>query len=92
MLPKDANAAKSAPLLKEDNAEFFVTYGKDPDLQKSMEIASMAMLNKIVVTKHLTRLDAYSLASLTMDCRIAPHHSGDKEVHCMMAKSLWTPP
>jgi len=39
--------------------------------------------------KKIDREDAYVLASFTMDCRIAPYKSGDKEVHCMMAKNLW---
>lgn len=89
MLPKQTNAPKAAALPKTDNAKFFVTYAKDPDIEKAMKIASMAMLNKIVATKKLSRIDAYTLASLAMDCRIGPHLSGDKEIHCMMAKSLW---
>lgn len=92
MLPKQANAPKPAPLPKVENAVFFVTYAKDPDLEKAMKVASMAMINTIVSKKGLTRLDAYSLASITMDCRIGPHKSGDKEVHCMLPKSLWVAP
>jgi acetamidase/formamidase len=79
-------------LPKTDNATSFVTYAKDPDLEKAMRTASMAMLNKIVTIKKLSRVDAYTLASFTMDCRIGPYQSGDKEVHCMMAKSLWVSP
>lgn len=89
ILPKLVDAPKPAPLPKEDNAEFFVTYAKDLDIEKAMSSASMGMINKIVEKKKLTRLDAYSLASLTMDCRIAPHKEGEKAIHCMMAKSLW---
>lgn len=89
MVPKQTSAAKPAALPTTDNAESFVTYAKDPDVENAMKKASMAMLNKIVATKKLSRVDAYVLASLTMDCRIAPYKSGDKEVHCMMAKNLW---
>lgn len=88
MLPKDINAPH-VTLPKTDDAKFFVTYAKDPDVEKAMSIASMAMINKIVETKKLSRVLAYTLASFAMDCRIAPHKTGDKEVHCMMAKSLW---
>lgn len=91
IVPKDGNAPKPAPLPTADNAQYFVTYAKDNDIEKAMGSASMAMINKIVAAKHLTRLDAYSLASLTMDCRIGPHQTGAKEVHCMMAKNLWVP-
>ena len=49
----------------------------------------MAMIEGLVRKRGLTRLDAYSLASVAMDCRIAPHRDGDKEVHCTVPKSLW---
>lgn len=89
MVPKEMNAPKATALLKTDNAKFFVTYAKDPDIEQAMKTASMAMINKIVEEKKLSRVDAYTLASFAMDCRIAPYTSGDKEVHCMMAKNLW---
>jgi acetamidase/formamidase len=89
MLPKQAGAAKPTALPREDNAEVFATYAKDPDLNKAMDGASMAMINGLVQKKGLTRLDSYALASMAMDCRIAPHKDGDKEVHCMVPKSLW---
>jgi acetamidase/formamidase len=90
MIPKNLKAAKPAPLPKQENAKFLVTYGKDADVDKAMQIASMEMINTLEKKKGLPRLDAYSLASIAMDCRIAPHRGGDKEVHCMTPKSLWT--
>jgi len=89
MLPKNSNAPKPKPLLLADDAKFFVTVGKDVDVEKAMKIASMAMINKVSETKKLSRMDVYILASLTMDCRIAPYHSGEKEVHCTMDKGMW---
>lgn len=88
MVPKNVSATRPT-LLKADNDQFFVTYGKDADLEKAMKIASLDMINKVASTKKISREDVYTLASFTMDCRIAPHTSGDKEVHCTMAKSLW---
>jgi acetamidase/formamidase len=88
MVPKNTKKPRQA-LLKEDNAQFFATYGKDADLEKAMKIASLNMINKVASIKKITREDAYTLASFTMDCRIAPHVSGDKAVHCTMAKNLW---
>jgi acetamidase/formamidase len=88
MVPKQVKA-KAFVLPKADNGKFFVTYAKDADIEKAMKTASMAMLKKVSSTKHITMVDAYVLASFTMDCRISPYKSGDKEVHCMMAKSLW---
>jgi len=90
MIPKNMKAAKPAPLPKQENAKFLVSYGKDADVDKAMQIASMEMINTLEKKKGLPRLDAYSLASIAMDCRIAPHRGGDKEVHCMTPKSLWT--
>jgi acetamidase/formamidase len=52
----------------------------------------MAMINVLVERKSLSRLDAYALASMTMDCRIAPPRSPDKQVHCMLPKGLWVRP
>lgn len=89
IIPKDISASKPAELPKEDNAQFLVTYAKDANIEKAMKQASMAMIDKLVAQKKLSRLDAYSLASITMDCRIGPHQTGDKEIHCMIAKSLW---
>jgi len=64
--------AKAPALPKAESAKEFVTTGKDADLNKAMDGASMAMINTLVEKKKLTRLDAYALASMTMDCRIAP--------------------
>jgi acetamidase/formamidase len=89
IIPKDETAPLPAPLPKTDDATRYVTYGKDADLKKAMKIASMAMINKIAKEKKMTRLDVYSLLSIAMDCRMAPHQSGDKEVHCILDKSLW---
>ena len=87
MLSKDGKPP--APLLRAETAEAFVTTGRDPDLNKAMDTASMAMINTLVERKGLTRLDAYALASMAMDCRIAPPRMADKEVDCTVAKSLW---
>lgn len=92
MVPKNSHAAKPAALLKNDNATYFATYAQDNDLQKAMEKASMAMIDKVVTIKKISRVDAYTLASLTMDCRIAPPASlsaTENAIHCTMAKNLW---
>jgi acetamidase/formamidase len=88
MIPKEAGRRANA-LQAEDNAQAFATVGRDQDLNKAMDQASMAMINRLVEKKGLSRLDSYALASMTMDCRIAPHRAGDKEVHCTVPKSLW---
>ena len=90
IIPKNLAAATPIqPLPNKDSATDYVTVAKNPDLMQAMKSASWAMINKIVNDKKLTALDAYSLCSIAMDCRIAPYTTGDKEVHCMLAKNLW---
>jgi acetamidase/formamidase len=88
MVPKNKNATRT-PLLKTDNSNYFVTVGKNQDVETAMKIASMAMINKVSEMKKMKRIDVYMLASFTMDCRIAPYQSGEKEVHCILPKNLW---
>ena len=38
------------------------------------------------------RLDAYGLASVAMDCRIGALSDAEKNVHCVLPKSLWDAP
>ncbi len=87
MVPK--NSQSKPTLLKSDNAQYFVTHGKNADLEAAMKTASLAMIDKVSAEKKLTREDVYTLASFTMDCRIAPYVSGEKEVYCKIAKKLW---
>ncbi len=89
IVPKEINKAEAKELPMADNNKEYVTYARDADIENAMKKASMAMINKVVKEKNLSRLDAYILASFAMDCRIAPYKSGDKEVHCMLPKSLW---
>lgn len=88
IIPKNKNTT-ALSLPSQDTAADYVTVGKNADLMTAMKIASMAMIKKIAALKKMQPVDVYMLASMTMDCRIAPYHSGDKEVHCMMAKNLW---
>jgi acetamidase/formamidase len=55
----------------------------------AMDTASMGMINLLVEKSKLNRLDAYGLASVAMDCRIAPSAGAEKAVHCLVPKSLW---
>jgi acetamidase/formamidase len=89
MVPK--NKATAAPALpRADDAEHLVTYAKSTDLNKAMDDAALAMLDKLSSEKHLSRLDAYALASMAMDCRLGPPTGPEHDVHCLMSKSLWT--
>jgi acetamidase/formamidase len=89
MNPKAANAKASPALPVAETPHELVTHATDADLNKAMDAASMAMINLLQDKKKLTRLDAYALASMTMDCRVLPPKGSDKEVSCMVPKSLW---
>ena len=39
--------------------------------------------------KKIARLDAYGLASVAMDCRVGVVSDTEKNVHCLMPKSIW---
>ena len=66
-----------------------MTVGKDADLNKAMDDASWAMLEVLQNDKKLSRLDAYGLASMVMDCRLAAPADAQKAVHCLVPKSTW---
>jgi acetamidase/formamidase len=54
-----------------------------------MDSASWDMINLLEKDKKLSRLDAYSLASMVMDCRLAAPAGDQKAVHCLVPKSTW---
>ena len=83
--PRNGPALPSA-----ENAQYYVTVVKDADLDKAMDGASMAMINLLQEKRKLSRLDAYGLASIAMDCRLAAPGGGDeKTVHCLLPKSVF---
>ena len=67
----------------------FVTTAADRDLQAAMDAASFAMIETLQEKKGLSDLDAYSLASLTMDCQLGDITAQTMRVHCLVPKSLW---
>ena len=74
---------------KREDREYLVTAGKDADLNKAMDQASWAMIELLQTKKKLSKLDAYSLASMVMDCRVAAPTQEQKEVYCLVPKSIW---
>jgi acetamidase/formamidase len=89
MNPKDTKAPAPAGLPLSETAQYLVTYAASPDFNLAMDSASMAMINLLQEKRGLTRLDAYALASMAMDCRLGPPTSNEKVVHCLVPKSLW---
>ena len=72
-----------------ETAKSWITMGFDQDMNKAMNDASMGMINQLATDKKLTRLDAYGLASVAMDCRVGAISDTEKNVHCIMPKSIW---
>lgn len=68
---------------------YLVTVGTGPDLNKAMDDAAWAMIDLLEQQKKLTRLDAYGLASMVMDCRLAVPAGDINSVHCLVPKSIW---
>jgi acetamidase/formamidase len=84
-----SGARKIEALPEKENKTYLVTVGKDADLNKAMDDASWAMIELLQSDKKLSRLDAYSLASMVMDCRLAAPSGAQKAVHCLLPKSTW---
>jgi acetamidase/formamidase len=80
---------KIEALPEKENKAYLVTVGKDADLNKAMDDAAWAMIELLQSDKKLSRLDAYSLASMVMDCRLAAPTGAQKAVHCLLPKSTW---
>ena len=80
---------KIEALPDKESKAYLVTVGKDADLNKAMDDASWAMVELLQSDKKLSRLDAYSLASMVMDCRLAAPTGAQKAVHCLLPKSTW---
>jgi acetamidase/formamidase len=87
---KNAGApAKVEPLPDREDDTYLVTVGRNADLNKAMDEASWAMIDVLEKGKKLSRLDAYGLASMVMDCRPAAPTAEQKAVHCLVPKSTW---
>jgi acetamidase/formamidase len=86
---KDVAKSLAEPQPKAETAAYLVTYVANADINKAMDAASWAMIGLLEKEKNLSRLDAYSLASMTMDCRVGEMDAAEKSVHCIVPKSLW---
>jgi acetamidase/formamidase len=67
----------------------FITMGFHEDLREATRIAALEMIDFLVNEKHLTRDDAYMLASTAADFSITQLVDGNKGVHVMIAKSIF---
>jgi acetamidase/formamidase len=67
----------------------FITMGLDEDLSAATKMAVREMIDFLVQEKHLTRDDAYMLASVAADLHITQVVDGNKGVHMMISKSIF---
>ena len=68
----------------------YITMGFNDDLNASATLAVREMVDFLVTEKHLTRDDAYQLASVAADLHITELVDGNKGVHMMIPKSIFT--
>jgi acetamidase/formamidase len=87
--PKDTGARGIPERPTAETATLYVSHAKSTDLNKAMNDASMGMIKFLEEKRGVARLDAYALASAAMDCRVGDMTGAEKNVHCVMAKSLW---
>lgn len=91
MLPKKPRV-KPDPRPVEESRRYFVTHAVADNLMTAMNDAAMKMIETVAQRKSLAPIDAYALASLAMDTRIGRVAPGERHIHCLVPKSLWTRP
>lgn len=64
--------------------------GMDPDLNEALRIALRNALDFLELRAGLTRLDAYSLASVAVNFRITQSVDINKGVHAMIPKAIFS--
>jgi acetamidase/formamidase len=89
MVPKDASRRLAVPRPAGETRELLVTSEKGPDMNKAINAASWNMIGLLERERGLSRLDAYALASIAMDCRVGEMVAADKSVHCVVPKNMW---
>jgi acetamidase/formamidase len=92
LTPKNPRDSEDMERPTKETAKYYVSHAKDADLNKAMNDASMGMIKFLESEKKIARLDAYGLASVAMDCRVGAISATEKNVHCVLPKSLWQKP
>jgi acetamidase/formamidase len=87
--PKKTSDREDMERPTKETSKYYVSHVKDADLNKAMNDASMGMIKLLESEKKIARLDAYGLASVAMDCRVGAISDTEKNVHCLMPKSIW---
>jgi acetamidase/formamidase len=87
--PKNPGGKEDLERPAKETAQYYVSVAKNADLNKAMDEASMGMIKWLESEKKIARLDAYGLASVAMDCRVGAISDTEKNIHCVMPKSIW---
>ena len=67
----------------------WIAMGLDPDLTQALILATRETIDFLVTEKHLTREDAYALASVAIDFNVTQAVDGTKGIHAMIPKSIF---
>jgi acetamidase/formamidase len=67
----------------------YITMGIDKDLNQALIIAVRETIDFLSTEKHLTRGEAYQLASVAVDFNVTQAVDGTKGVHAMIPKSIF---
>lgn len=70
----------------------YITMGLADDLNQCAQLAVHEMIDFLMTEKHLSRDDAYMLASVAADLHITELVDGNKGVHMTIPKSIFTGP
>ncbi|HEY4857887.1 MAG TPA: acetamidase/formamidase family protein [Xanthobacteraceae bacterium] len=87
--PKNPATREDMERPTKETATYLVSHAKDADLNKAMDAASMGMIKLLESERKIARLDAYGLASVAMDCRVGAVADTEKNVHCLLPKSIF---
>ena len=68
----------------------FITMGLHEDLTEATKMAVREMIDFLVQDKHMTRDDAYMLASVAADLHVTQVVDGNKGVHMILSKAIFT--
>ena len=67
----------------------YITMGFNDDLNACATLAVREMIDFLVAEKHLSRDDAYMLASIAADLHITELVDGNKGVHMLIPKAIF---
>ncbi len=67
----------------------YIAMGLDPDLTQAMKIAAREVIHFLATEKHMSREEAYMLASVAVDFRVTQVVDGTKGVHAMIPKEIF---